>query len=127
MEEDTRSQAKMPLVNMPQHWYLQQVCLSVHIFASLYNISARTLCAMFSCENSVRKASTFLGASARLENIAVRSVFALTSTEPMVPVGDFDHSQNASRECDTQKTSSFRPTATRHPQNVQGRNQRRYL
>ena len=59
MEQDRWSQALMPLGKMPQHWYLQHVCLSVHIFASLYNISTRTLCAVFSCENGVRKQALF--------------------------------------------------------------------
>ena len=61
-----------------------------------------------------------------------RSVFALASTEPMLAVMIFGNGQNASRECNTQKTISFfrvflSPTATRPAQNARGRKQGRYL
>ena len=103
MEEDTRSQALMPLAKMPQHWYLQHVCLSVHIFASLYNISARTLCAVFSCENIVRKASTLLGAMRASRKHRCAQCCRAPEHRTHGATGDFDHSQNASCECDAQK------------------------
>ena len=131
VEEDTRSQALVPLAKIPQHWYLQHAGLSVHMFASLHNISSRTLCAVFPCENSARKASTFLGATHASRKHRCAQCFRAHEHRTHGVNGDFDHSRNASRERDAQNLefsafSCVRQRQDKH-ENARGRNGTRYL
>ena len=80
-----RSHVLVPLAQMPQ-FYLQHFCLSVHIFASVQNISTRTLCEVFRPKAAFKKQALFWVRFARLESVAVRSVFARANTDPMVAV-----------------------------------------
>ena len=162
LEQDTRSQAFVPLATMPKTLVFTALLLlyttysgrrhavtSTHAFGedatTLVFAACLPLCTHLCLfvqhkrKNAVRsfsaaktafeKQALFWVPRARLDNIAVRSVFALKSTEPMVPVVILTivkmRPANATRKKPRVFRAFWRPTATRHPQNARGRNQRR--
>ena len=71
----------------PKTMVLKHFCLFVHIFASLYNISKRTLCAVFCPKMAFKKNS-------QVSKTSLCAVFLGTRSPKSGGSGDFEHKQD---------------------------------